>query len=435
MSSRAIAAKILKAVISDHLSLTEALKIKIPSTVAPKDVSLIKQYAYGTLRWYFRLKRIADQLLYKPLKPGHGDLQALLLIGLYQIIYLKTPDYAAVSETVAAVAKLKKLWAKALINQALRQFLNNPQSFLQKADSTLEGEYAHPQWIIDQLKIDWADHWRDILSANNQPGPMFLRVNFRQIQREDYLALLNKENIAAVPVEDIPQGLHLLEPLPVESVPGFWQGYCSVQDLASQHIVKLLDVKPKQRILDACAAPGGKACALLESEPEIQKLVAIDHDGQRLKLLEDNLSRLKLDRNTVELKVADATNPNAWWDGIPFDRILLDAPCSGSGVIRRHPDIKILRHPQDIAAYAEQQFLLLKNLWPLLAPGGLLLYTTCSVFPEENTLLIQKFCQTAEVEIFPVNVPHSLSPAIGCQLLPSVDGADGFYYALLAKKR
>lgn len=435
MNTRAIAAQILAGVIRDKHSLTEEFQQKLPVNLADRDRSLVKEYCYGVLRWYFRLKIIADSLLYKPIKARESEIAALLLLGLYQLIYLKTPPHAAVSETVSAAQVLKKTWAKGLINQALQQFLREPDKFLQKADVSAVGKFSHPQWMTTALKKAWPEQWQAILTANNLQAPMFLRVNPLQNTRDDYKQRLQQHAIAATEVADLPQALCLEHPQAVASLPGFSEGSCSVQDLASQYIVNLLDLQPGLHVLDACAAPGGKTAHILETAPNLAELVAIDQDPERLERVKENIQRLKL-RTPLQLFAADAAEPAQWWDGQLFDRILLDAPCSGSGVIRRHPDIKILRQVNDIVAYAEQQWVLLSALWPLLKPGSRLLYTTCSIFAEENEQVVQRFCQThADAQPLPVAIPVGIPQKMGHQLLPDPQANDGFYYAILLKRR
>ncbi len=434
MNTRAIAAKILTAVIRDHQSLTEALNLKLSLLKADdRDSALVKQYCYGTLRWYHRLKSIAQTLLHKPLKSHHQDIDTLLLVGLYQLIYLNTPHYAAVSETVAAANILKKPWAKGLINQCLNQFIRDSNRLLQQADSTLVGKFSHPQWMIERIQTDWPEQWQTILLANNQQAPMFLRVNQQQINREQYILQLQGKQINANAVTELPQALQLEQALSVEDLPGFKNGLCSVQDLASQYVVNLLDCQPGFRVLDACAAPGGKACHILETQPNL-KLIALDQDPNRLKLIESNRQRLQLSSTALQLLAADASRPELWWDGQPFDRILLDAPCSATGVIRRHPDIKILRQPEDIGVYAQQQYALLAVLWPLLRAGGKLVYSTCSIFAEENEQVALRFYQnTPEAQPMPFSIDRAAPQKIGCQLLPDPQANDGFYYAVFIK--
>ncbi len=434
MNTRFVAAKILTEVIRDKRSLTEVLKYKIPPSLPDRDHSLVKEICYGTLRYYHRLKVIADLLVYKPIKSREQELLCLLLIGLYQLIYLQTPAYAALSETVAATHFLKKSWAKGLINQALHQFLKAPDFFLQKADETPVGKFSHPEWLILDLQKAWPNQWSEILLANNQHPPLFLRVNVQKNSREEYLQRLTEKEIKAVIVEDLPQALRLEQAISVEKLPGFFDGSCSVQDLASQYIINFLDLAPGQSVLDACAAPGGKSSHILETMPRLSQFTAIDHDMKRLKLVEENLKRLKLKHDNIRFCHADAAKTETWWDGKLFDRILLDAPCSGTGVIRRHPDIKILREPEDIARYKEQQLQLLSALWPLLKSGGRLVYTTCSVLPEENEKMVFGFCQEhPDANPQSIALKTGFPQKIGYQLLPSPELQDGFYYAVLNK--
>ncbi len=434
VNSRAIAAQILAGVIRDRRSLAELLRQKIPDTLAARDQALVKEYCFGVLRWYERLKSIAALLVYKPLKSREQEIAALLLVGLYQLIYLNTPSHAAVSETVAAAQVLKKAWAKGLINQGLRQFLKRKNFFLEKADADETGRFSHPQWMIDAIKAAWPGYWESILTENNHQAPLFLRVNLRKNSREEYRLRLRQHQINSFIVEDLPAALRLEQPLAVELLPGFSEGRCSVQDPASQYIVELLNLKPQQRILDACAAPGGKTCHILEAAPDLAELIAIDQNADRLRRVEENIVRLQLSSTALRLLAADASDPKQWWDGRQFDRILLDAPCSGTGVIRRHPDIKILREPSDIMAGARQQMRLLTVLWPLLKPGGHLLYTTCSIFTEENTETIESFCRDHHDAVsLPVALKPGIPQKIGHQLLPVAQGSDGFYYALLTK--
>jgi 16S rRNA (cytosine967-C5)-methyltransferase len=436
INTRAIAAKLLAGVVRDKRSLSEMLQ-SIPSQLTDRDRGLVKEYGYGVLRWYHRLKVIADQLVYKPVKMREQEVASLLLIGLYQLIYLNTPSHAAVSETVTAAQILKKSWAKGLINQALHQFIKRKDFFLAEADATEPGKFSHPQWLIDALKAAWPEQWQSILIENNRQAPMFLRVNLAKISREAYQETLQRHQINAAPIKNLPAALHLEQPRAVENLPGFSEGYCSVQDLASQYTIGLLDLHSGLRILDACAAPGGKTSYILETASDLEELVAIDQDAQRLQRIEENILRLQLPKSALKLLTTDAANPEHWWDGRPFDRILLDAPCSGLGVIRRHPDIKILRQPEDMPAYARQQAKLIDALWPLLKPGGRLLYTTCTILPAENEEIISHFChQHPDAQSLPIPIPINtgIPQQFGHQLFPAAQSHDGFYYALLAKR-
>ena len=293
MNARAIAAKILAAVVKDQRSLTELFRDALPSSLSSRERSLVKEYCYGSLRWHYRLQIIAEQLIYKPLKLKDQDVSELLLLGLYQLIYLQTPSYAAVSETVAAAQVLKKPWAKGLINQALRKFLRDADSFQKKADAGEVGRYAHPQWLIKKLQSAWPEHWQNILAANNVAAPMFLRVNTQQTTVKALQQRLQENNIETSVIIDLPQALRLIKPQPVQEIPGFEQGLISVQDLASQYVVQLLDLDATQFVLDACAAPGGKTAHILETHPHLTKLVAIERDPIRLQLIERKSKSVK----------------------------------------------------------------------------------------------------------------------------------------------
>jgi len=382
------------------------------------------------LRYYPRLAYLAAQLLKKPLKRKDLDVQHLILIGLYQLIYLKVPAHAAVAETVAATRLLGKDWAAGLVNALLRGFQRGAELLLAQADADPVARYAHPRWWLTQLQSDWPAHWQNILEANNQRPPMTLRVNAQRGSRDDYAAQLLAAGIVARPALQAPQALTLEKPVDVAQLPGFSDGTVSVQDAAAQLAAPLLDLAPGQRVLDACAAPGGKTAHLLESEPRLH-VQALDSDAQRLTRVQETMERLQL---TADLRHGDAARPQDWWDGQPFERILLDAPCSGSGVIRRHPDIKLLRTAQDIVTLAQQQQRLLDALWPLLAQGGILLYATCSVLMAENQNNLAQFLAVhtdAREQPIAADWGHIQTP--GRQLLPGENGMDGFYYARLMK--
>ena len=287
--------------------------------------------------------------------------------------------------------------------------------------------------MVAKLRHNWPGHWTTILDANNIQAPMTLRVNARRYRREDYLAELARAGIDAEATRFATMGIQLVQPVPVERLPGFADGAVSVQDEAAQLCTGLLDLAPGQRVLDACAAPGGKTCAILEACPALADVVAIDESAERLPRIEDNLARLDLDATLIQ---ADAADLERWWDGRPFDRILLDVPCSATGVIRRHPDIKLLRRESDIVPLAGIQLGLLQAMWSLLAPGGRLVYATCSVFPQENHRIIQRFrTQSPEARLLEPAVDWGLDTGAGRQLLPNPNSHDGFFYAVLEKPR
>ncbi|MGR6035048.1 MAG: 16S rRNA (cytosine(967)-C(5))-methyltransferase RsmB [Candidatus Nitrosoglobus sp.] len=429
-SARVIAASVLAQVLGRGRSLTTTL----PLAVAPlpeRERAFAQTLCYGVLRWFPRLEYLAQQLLHKPLRARDVDIYSLLLLGLYQLAEMRTPSHAALSETVAATENLGKPWAKKLINATLHTYLRNEAALQAKLMTTEVAYTAHPQWLLEAIRYYWPDNWPQIITANNSHPPLSLRVNRLQGSRENYLKELEYNNIKAHSIPYTECGVVLDQPYPVTTLPNFLQGHISVQDGAGQRVAPLLALRPGQRVLDACAAPGGKTSHILELEPQLDTLIALDVDATRLERISDNLRRLQL---TAQVVQGDATYPNLWWDGSPFDRILLDAPCSGSGIIRRHPDIKVLRREDDIPRLAALQKRLLSALWPLLAPGGLLLYCTCSILPLENEQQILKFLSThSNVRECPLQVPWGVPQTVGRQLLTGMEGLDGFYYARLEK--
>jgi 16S rRNA (cytosine967-C5)-methyltransferase len=431
MEVRVAAAGALDEVIRQGHSLSTVMP-RWQERVPPRDRALLQELCYGVLRWYWRLDAIARQLLRKPFKAKDTDVHALVLLGLYQLEYLRIPDHAAVAETVAATRALKKPWARGLVNAMLRNFQRGRDKLLDQLQQDPVAAYAHPDWFIKRLQAAYPDHWQAVLEANNQHPPMALRVNARQSGRDEYLAALSEAGISAHPFPYTKEGVVLDAAADVTALPGFADGRVSVQDGAAQLAAGLLDVQAGERILDACAAPGGKAAHVLERQPQVAELVALDHDAERLERVEQNLERLALSATVV---CGDAAKPEEWWDGRPFDRIMLDAPCSASGVIRRHPDIKLLRRDSDIATLVELQGRILRALWPLLRPGGMLLYVTCSVLPQENVQQLQRFCrEQSDVEHTPIAAQWGMEQAYGRQILPGYEGMDGFYYACLRKR-
>ena len=423
---RSAAALVIQRVIQGQ-SLNTAF-VDISKRLDETQRPLFHQLTYGVIRWFFALESILQQLLSKPLKTKDADIQALLLVGIYQLRSLRIPDHAALSETVNASKRLNKQWASGLINACLRNYQRQQKTLEETLAEQTVTEYAHPAWLIEKYQADWPDLWQDILTANNQQPPMMLRVNSREYSQSEYLELLEKATIPGIAIENCPQGILLQQACDVFALPGFVEGAVSVQDGAAQQVVDLLDLQPNQRILDACSAPGGKTCHILERFPN-NEVIAVDISQERLKQVEENLSRLNLSANCL---AADASNPQNWWNGEQFDRILIDAPCTGSGVIRRHPDIKLLRKAEDIEQLVGQQQALLDNLWPLLKPDGLLIYTTCSALKQENELQIEAFLQRQPeaMEQLPSRAP-ARRVSFGYQLLPGDNHLDGFYYACL----
>ena len=430
MNPRLAAARALAAVLSGKASLNSSLPAQLDK-VDERDRGLTQDLAFGTARWQPRLDLLAAQLLQKPFKAADADVQALLLVGLYQLFYTRIPAHAAIGETVGCADKLKKPWAKGLLNAVLRRAQREGEALLAGMQRDPVVRTAHPRWLQKALKAFWPEQWEAICAANNAHPPMILRVNRRHHGRDDYLALLAEAGIDASASQYSRDGIVLSEACDVRSLPGFAEGWVSVQDEAAQLSADLLELAPGQRVLDACCAPGGKTCHLLEAEAGLAHLVAIDLEAKRLTRVRENLDRLQLD---AELIACDARDTASWWDGKPFQRILLDAPCSATGVIRRHPDIKLTRQADDIPALATLQGELLDALWPTLEVGGMLLYATCSSLPTENTEVIEAFlARTPGARELDLATEAGIRQPHGRQLLAQEGGHDGFYYAKLIK--
>ncbi|WP_237068125.1 16S rRNA (cytosine(967)-C(5))-methyltransferase RsmB [Microbulbifer guangxiensis] len=428
---RAAAARVLAELLQSRGSLARLLPAADQS-VPERDRGLLRELCYGTARTAPRLQLIADKLLRKP--PADIEVRALILLGLYQLEFTRIPDHAAISATVNAARSLGLDRATGVINGVLRNALRNRETLQRKLSGNPQFSSMHPAWLQQAIKGAWGTGAADIFRANNTNPPMTLRVNARHHSRDDYLSELQAAALPATPCPISPAGITLQTPCAVESLPGFTEGRVSVQDESAQLAALILAPQEGERVLDACAAPGGKTCHLLEQAPGIH-LSALDIDEDRLDRISDNLARGGLE---AELICADAIAVDAWWDGEPFDRILLDAPCSATGVIRRNPDIKLLRRAEDIPALADLQSQLLRTQWQLLKPGGTLLYATCSILPAENSEVVARFI--ADTPDARDNTPEllfdrewGLDQPAGRQLFPAADGGDGFYYALLQK--
>lgn len=431
MNTRIAVAEVLAQVLRGK-SLS-ALLPEYATKVAGKDIGLFKELCFGTLRWYPAIELLLRELMQKPLREKEFEIQGLLACGLYQLIHTRIADHAAINETVAAVAKLNRPWAKGLVNAVLRNFLRQREELDKKLSKNPIYTRAHPQWLLDLLFNSWGSKTAlQIIDANNQRAPMVLRVNQQQISRDDYLEQLKTADIQAEATEHSDQGVLLGAPMDVVALPDFNRGFASVQDEAAQLAASLLELQKDQSVLDACCAPGGKTCHILEAQPDLAKVVAVELESRRIQRVEENLTRLGLQ---AELKVADASQLDSWWDNQTFDRVLLDAPCSATGVIRRHPDIKLLRKPTDIVKLAELQLQLLCSLWQTLSDGGILLYATCSVLPDENDQVIEKFlAETPEAAVYKIDGSWGIETDYGRQLFPAINGNDGFYYSRLGKK-
>jgi 16S rRNA (cytosine967-C5)-methyltransferase len=396
-----------------------------------RDRGLLGELCYGVLRWHPRLAALLKRLLDRPLKPRDRLVEALLLVGLYQLLYLRVPRHAAVNETVAACRTLDRPHLARLANAVLRRLLREETALLEALDRDPVAATAHPAWLLRALREAWPQEWQAIVAGGNRHPPLTLRVNRRRTTRDDYLGRLAQAGIRADPAPFVEAGLVVETPVPPDTLPGYAEGLFSVQDAAAQLCAGLLDLAPGQRVLDACAAPGGKTTHLLEAQPHLARLVAVDSAGARLDRLRENLERLGL---TAEVRAADVGAPATWWDAQPFDRILLDAPCSATGVIRRHPDIKVLRRADDIPSLQAGQARLLDGVWRALARGGMLLYVTCSILPEENELQVRRFLERhPDARPRPMSAPWGRPRTPGRQTLPGEHDMDGFFFCRLEK--
>jgi len=435
MKTRVIANNILFEVLQEECFLNDAFCKLIPNDLEIREVGFVKDICFGVMRWFHQLSFIKNLLLYNPLKKKDTDISCLILLGLYQILHTNVPDHAAVSETASACRLLKKEWGVGLVNKCLRRFIDEKEVILSSVESNEEAKFSHPFWLIEKIKTAWPKQWEKILLENNKKPPLWIRINKKKINQKEYLAVLKKKNIGFSKFSYAPNSVLLTSPASVNEIPLFFDGFLSVQDISGQFAAPLLDLKKGQRVLDACAAPGSKTSHILETESQLSKLVIVDKDAKRFQRVKENIDRLGLDHKNTQLILADATHTRHWWDGYLFDRILIDAPCSGTGVIRRHPDIKILRTLEGIHHITQVQMQLLLALWKLLKKNGKLLYATCSIFPDENDQIISNFLSHNEnAKAEKINLPIGLKQRHGIQIFPENGGADGFYYALLSKK-
>ena len=449
------AARAIASVVSEGRSADAALA---PFETTPQRAA-VRAITLGSLRWYLRLAPAVDALLTRP-KGVAAPLHALLVASAHQVEYSRNAPQATVHAAVDAARILKEERATGLVNAVLRRFVSERVALFARVDEKESGRTAHPPWLIKRLEGAWPQQVRTgILEANNAHPPMVLRLDLSRRRRADYLSDLEAAGIAAQAITWAPAAIALSEPVALSALPGFREGLVSVQDAGAQLAAPLLAAEPGMRVLDACAAPGGKTGHLLElaqgssdraasdraaSEgipsgdghtPGLLELIAVDIDAQRVARIEENLRRLN---RSARLVVADVRQPSSFWDGRPFDRILLDAPCSSTGVIRRHPDIKLLRRTDDIHALATAQLEILRAAFGMLAPGGRLLYSTCSVLPDENQGVVERFLEL-EPSAQPTATPADLAPGAlqrgtGVQLIPGAEaGTDGFYYACIEK--
>jgi len=432
--TRAVAAEVVDAVVRGGHSLDAAIESHEPALPA-RDRPLLRLLAYGVLRNHWRLQEWIAALVSRPFRARDSVVNALLATGLYQLSDTRVPDHAAVSETVEAARVLRRPKLAGMVNACLRRFLR--EQLASRPPATEEARWNHPKWLIERLRADWPADAEAILEANNARAAMWLRANSARQGAMAYQARLAEADIAAELLDGADDALRLETPLPVDDLPGFAAGDVSVQDAAAQLAARWLMQGAPRRVLDACAAPGGKSGHLLELGGAGFDLTALDADTRRLERVSENHARLGFNATIV---AGDASNPGEWWNGTPFDAILLDAPCSATGVIRRHPDIKLLRRASDIEELGRLQGRILEALWPTLVPGGRLLYVTCSVLAAENDTIVQEFLDShpdaSEDAVLPNNNIRDLMrrKACGYQVLPGTAGMDGFYYACLVKK-
>ena len=387
------------------------------------DLSLIKSFVFGTIRFYHQLNDIVSGLLKHPIEKENLDIHCLMLLGAYQILHSNVAPHAIIFETVNVVNDLNKPWAKGLVNAILRE-VDRQKHLLQK-----QPHYSHPSWLVKKIKNNHPDHFEQIFANNNLQAPMGIRVH-PTYQLDDYQASLSAIGIESHQVDIAPQALVLEKAVSVFKLPDFEQGACYVQDCSAQLAAYLLNPKEGELILDACSAPGGKTTHLSELAPK-SNIVALDNDGERLKRVQQNIDRFSIKNITILQGNAQTQD---WWDGKLFDKILLDAPCSATGVIRRHPDIKLLRKPKDITALVALQKDILANLWPMLKPGGILLYATCSILKSENEEQMSCFLESySDAQELKINLDWGINTKVGKQQLPS-HNFDGFYYAKLQRR-
>ena len=418
--------------LSQLLQHNGSLSSRLPgmlSRVEPRDRALFQEICYGTLRFYPQLEALSRECLRKPFREEDTDVFALLLSALYQLRHLSTAEHAVINETVEGAKQMGKPWAAKLLNAVLRRYQREKDSLEADIQQTETGRWNHPEWIIAKLKHNWPDHWQSIMTENDQSPPMCLRVNRSKSDRDTYLKILNSAEIEASAGLFSSDAIYLTTPCSVDKLPHFAEGQVSVQDEAAQLAAELLGVKAGERILDACAAPGGKLCHLLELEDDIE-IDALELEPRRVARIEENLERLEQSAGVI---VGDAAQRD-WWSGDAYDRILVDAPCSATGVIRRNPDIKVLRRNEDLLGLATTQLEILNNLWDMLKPGGTLLYATCSVFTQENERVVERFLKEhSDAKECKIVAEWGIERPAGRQLFPQNGGHDGFYYARIKR--
>jgi 16S rRNA (cytosine967-C5)-methyltransferase len=424
-------AVVIQKVVDHGRSLDQAL-LEVPSQFEGS-LPALKELCFGGCRFYFYYDAVISGLVSKPLKQKDRLIHFLIVAAFYQLDHMSVPDHAVVNETVKALKNSKQDWARNFVNGVLRNYLRNREKIAGKLNddtSTESSFYSFPLHLYEMIRADWPQYYRSILDASNEKPPLTIRVNTSRVTCEEYMDILTREGTGFDPTEDSEIGINFEKPVGVMDIPGFDNGDVSVQDESAQLTARALDLEAGMRVLDGCAAPGGKSCLLLESEPGLGEVVAVDLP-HRVAGIRENLQRIDLAATVVE---SDLTDTNAWWDGELFDRILLDVPCSGSGVIRRHPDIRHRRQTSDIEKFHQQQLNLLDAVWKMLKPGGVVLYVTCSILKQENDLTIEKFLeQITDYELQSLEPVFGLETRYGRQRLPGVHSGDGFYYCKLRR--
>lgn len=431
LTVRVVIIDILTEVLSDRTHLDEALTRHSQALTDIRDRRLAQEVCYGVMRWYYQLDAIVAKLLLKPMRKRDTRLLLLIMTGLYQLKYLRIPDHAAISETVETAKITGLTRAAGMVNALLRRYQRERTLIDAAIADDPVALYSHPSWLIDRIRTQWPAEWQDILIHNNLRPPLHLRLNQGRMSRDKYSSLLQAKEIDHQLLPWVDSAIKLEKAVNVESIPGFMEGLVTVQDIGAQLAAPLLNPQAGENILDACAAPGGKTGHILELTRGMADVTAIEIDSSRATLLAASLARLGMNAQIIN---SDVTRVDDWWDGRLFDRILIDAPCSASGVIRRHPDIKFLRQPSQLAFFCSIQQKILSSLWPLLKAGGRLVYSTCSIFDEESDSQIAGFSnQYNDMIIEPLDLEWGQRRNFGCQIIPDEKGSDGFYYSVLIK--
>lgn len=429
--TRTLASQILSKVLQNRQPLSVLLPGSLAAISEARERAFIKALCFGVLRHYYSLNLIIEKLLHTKLRKKDSDIKALLLIGLYQITRMRVPIHAAISATVESCTILQKNWAKNMVNAILRNYQRQQSQFSVITERNESAKYEHPKWLLSKLKNEYPQHWQSIVHENNLMPPMTLRLNALKINQSCYIKKLAAVGLHAETSALSNDAIILTHPVNVEALPNFSEGYVSVQDIAAQLAVPLLNAQAGERILDICSGPGGKLAHLLEKMPNLKEAVAVEINSGQFKKLTNTLKRLQLHATLIQ---DDARNPDHWWDNKLFDRIMVDIPCSASGVIRRHPDIKYLSTAGDIQKTIVLQSNILNAVWPLLKKGGKLLYITCSIFDEENDQQIAAFINKhSNARTTPIKTAWGKATKYGRQILPGEHAMDGFYYAQLQK--